>query len=185
SAMAVNVLIRPRGGDFVYDTRELAVMEADIEAVKTAGAQGVVIGALTAAGDIDMPAMKRLLKHCDGLDVTFHRAFDVCANPMEALEKIIELGIPRLLTSGGKATAFEGLPLICELTKQAAGRISIMPGSGVTPLNIDAIEAASGVEEFHSTCTDKSLPCPHEDSLFGCAARSVSSAIVSKLVYRE
>lgn len=183
SQMAVNVLVRPRGGDFVYNTRELAVMEADIEAVRAAGAQGVVIGALTAAGEIDVPAMERLLSHCEGLDVTFHRAFDECADPSAALEQLISLGIPRLLTSGCQPDALKGAPLIADLVKQAANRIIIMPGAGINANNISEIERITGAEEFHSTCTDKSVKPPHTSPLFGSATRPTDSRILAALTH--
>lgn len=180
--MRINVLIRPRGGDFIYTTRELAVMEADIEAAKAAGADGVVIGALTPDGAVDMTAMRRLLAHCQGMDVTFHRAFDDCADPRLALEQVIELGIPRLLTSGCRPTAPEGARIIAGLIRQAAGRIVIMPGSGVTPADITELEAITGATEFHSTATDKTIPLPCHSPLFGTASRPSSPSIVSLLV---
>lgn len=183
--MRVNVLIRPRAGDFVYSTRELAVMEADIEAAKAAGADGVVTGALTPRGDVDIAAMHRLLKHCKGLDVTFHRAFDECRDPASSLEQIIGLGIPRLLTSGTEATAAEGADIIAALVRQAAGRIAIMPGSGINPQNIAQVEALTGAPEYHSTCTDKSRPLPCASRLFGTAPRPTSAEIVSRIVYTE
>lgn len=180
--MQVNVLIRPRQGDFCYTTRELSVMEADIETAKAAGADGVVIGALTPAGEVDIPAMRCLLAHCDGLSVTFHRAFDVVASPSDALEQIIDLGIDRLLTSGCRATALEGVDLIAKLQEQARGRIIIMPGAGITPANIAEIERRSGCSEFHSTSTDKSQPAPPDSPLFGPTHRPVSAATVHALV---
>ena len=183
--MRVNVLIRPRGGDFVYSTRELAVMEADIEAAKAAGADGVVTGALTPRGDIDIAAMRRLLKHCEGLDITFHRAFDECRDPASALEEIIELGIPRLLTSGTKATAAEGTDIIAALVRQANGRIAVMPGSGINPQNIAQVETLTGAPEYHSTCTDKATPPPCASPLFGTAPRPTSAEIVSRIVHTE
>lgn len=180
--IAVNVLIRPRGGDFVYSEHELTVMEADIDMARRAGAQGVVIGVLTARGEIDIHAMKRLLDRCGGLDVTFHRAFDVCSDPFASLEQIIDLGIPRLLTSGCRPSAMQGVNVIKRLIDQAARRISIMPGAGITPSNISEIEAITGAEEFHSTCTDKSIAAPHDTPLFGAASRTVSASIVRALV---
>lgn len=180
--MRVNVLIRPRGGNFVYDSREVAVMEADIEAAKAAGADGVVIGALTPDGEIDMEAMRRLMPHCENMDVTFHRAFDECACPGRALEQIISLGIPRLLTSGGKQTALEGADTLRGLVRQADGRITIMPGAGISPDNIARIEQVTGAPEYHSTCTDKSRPLPCASPMFGTASHPTSAAIVAALV---
>lgn len=180
--MRINVLIRPRPGHFVYTTRELAVMEADIEAAKAAGADGVVIGALTADGQVDMVAMRRLLSHCQGLDVTFHRAFDECEDPLRALEQIEELGIRRLLTSGCRPTAYEGRGLIGELVRHASQEFVVMPGSGINSGNIAEIEAATGAREFHSTSTDKSVAPPCASDMFGTADYPTSARVVSELV---
>lgn len=181
--MRINVLIRPRSGNFVYTTRELAVMEADIEAVRAAGADGVVIGALTPDGNVDEEAMKRLLAHCEGLDVTFHRAFDEVSDPQKALEQIIRLGIPRILSSGCRPTAFEGKALLAELVNQAAGRIVIMPGAGINPDNIREIADVTGAKEFHSTCNDKCLPLPCGSEMFGFGPRPSSAKIVEKIIH--
>lgn len=179
--MKVNVLIRPRQGDFVYSPDEVSVMEADIAAARVAGADGVVIGALSSDGNLDIPALRRLLKAAEGMDVTFHRAFDECVDPSGALEQLIELGIPRLLTSGCAPSALEGLPLIASLVEQAAGRISIMPGAGINPRNIKEIEARSGAWEFHSTATDKQMS-PRASALFGPLPRATETEIVRALV---
>lgn len=149
--MQLGVIVRPRGGDFVYNEEEIQTMEADIQRLNTDDVDVIVIGALTSSGDIDTHTCRRLMEAAPNKSFTFHRAFDVCANPSEALETIIELGFSRLLTSGCKTTAQEGLPLIHSLVEQARGRISIMPGSGITPLNIAEIEQQSGASEFHST----------------------------------
>lgn len=181
-SMRVHVLIRPRGGDFVYTSRELAVMEADIEAAHAAGAHGVVIGALTRNGSVDTVAMQRLLGHCRDLDVTFHRAFDEVADPFSALADIADLGIRRILTSGMEATAMEGSRTIARLVEAAPKGFVIMPGSGVTPSNIAELEAVTGAVEFHSTCTDKSAGYPCQSRLFSHADRPVSPEIVRTLV---
>lgn len=180
--LKINVLIRPRSGNFIYSTREIAVMEADIAAARAAGADGVVIGALTPDSEVDAVTIKRLLNFCDGMDVTFHRAFDEVQEPRKALEQLIELGIPRLLTSGCAVSAYEGKELIGELVKQAAGRISIMPGAGINPSNIREIAEVTGASEFHSTCTDKTEPLTGLSELFGSAPRPTSAAIVEKIV---
>ncbi len=153
--MQVHVLVRPRPGDFVYDRAEVSTMEADIAAAREAGADGVVIGALTPAGELDMPVMQRLLKAAEGMNVTFHRAFDETAHPEKVLEQLIELGISRVLTSGGKPGAFQGLPLLRRLVHKGGDRIIVMPGAGINPVNIKEIEAITGAREFHSTATDK------------------------------
>lgn len=146
-----NVLIRPRGGDFVYTRDELAVMERDIIEAVGAGASGVVTGALTPDGNIDVEACRNLLKHAENLDNTFHRAFDVVADPFDALETIIQLGFKRLLTSGQRSSALDGASLIAELHNRAEGRIKIMAGAGVTPANATRILALSNADELHAS----------------------------------
>lgn len=149
--IALNVIIRPRGGDFLYDESEAACMVQDILTCKALGADGVVIGALTADGDIDTTLCRQLIEAAEGMSVTFHRAFDMCRDPQQALEDIIALGCNRVLTSGCAATAEKGIPLLKELVKQANGRISIMPGCGVKSSNAGAIIAATGACEIHAS----------------------------------
>ncbi|MDE5843672.1 MAG: copper homeostasis protein CutC [Muribaculaceae bacterium] len=146
-----NVLIRPRGGDFVYSPAEIAVMERDIEAAVAADASGVVVGALTPDGKVDSEACSRLLAKGAGLDNTFHRAFDVVADPFEALETIISLGFKRILTSGQAATALQGADLIAALRRRAAGRILIMAGAGISPANAVEILRNTGADELHAS----------------------------------
>lgn len=145
----LHVIIRPRGGDFLYSHLELEIMIHDIKVARQLGADGVVFGCLTSDGNVDIPAMKMLINAVGNMDVTFHRAFDMCKNPQEALEQIIELGCSRILTSGQEADAFKGIPLLKELVKQADGRIIIMPGCGVNPNNIRRIAEETGTSEFH------------------------------------
>jgi copper homeostasis protein len=147
--IGLQVIIRPRGGDFLYSDMEFSVMSEDIRLAKALGADGVVIGCLTAAGDIDLTGARRLIEQARPLNVTFHRAFDMCRDPRQALEELIQLGVDRVLTSGQEASALEGLDLICELQQQSQGRIIIMPGGGLTPRNIRKIVQASGVSEAH------------------------------------
>lgn len=147
----VQVLVRPREGDFVYDKDEVEGMSRDIRLAKRLGANGVVIGALKADGSIDEDIIRYLVGEAEGLSITFHRAFDVCTHPEEALEQIISLGCHRLLTSGQAATAEQGIPLLKRLVEQAAGRISIMPGAGVNPLNASRILAETGASEIHGS----------------------------------
>ena len=155
--LPVNVLVRPRGGNFVFNEEEERQMLRSIDACRRLGAAGVVIGALKEDGSIDLPMMGRLVSRARGngserrLSVTFHRAFDECAEPFKALEQIIGLGCDRLLTSGQKPSAYEGMELIAELVKRADGRIIIMPGAGITPANLDIIENETGAVEFHGT----------------------------------
>ena len=117
--MKVHVLIRPRGGDFLYTPEEVASMTDDIVAAREAGAHGVVIGALTPDGDIDMDACRQMMEAASGMNVTFHRAFDLCRDPFEALDHIIALGCNRLLTSGQAASALDGAPMLRQLVDRA------------------------------------------------------------------
>ena len=145
----LHVIIRPRGGDFLYSPLEQEIMLHDIKVARQLGADGVVFGCLTAEGDVDMAAMKKLMNAVGDMNVTFHRAFDMCKDPFKALEQIIELGCTRILTSGQESNAVKGIPLLKELVKQADGRIIIMPGCGVNPGNIKQIAEDTNATEFH------------------------------------
>lgn len=147
----VNVLVRPRGGDFVFSAAEADTMLRDIELCREAGAAAVVIGALDSRGDVDMPLMRRLCDAASGMSVTFHRAFDVCADPLATFENVLALGCDRLLTSGHESDAFKGRFFIAELVERAAGRIIVMPGCGVRRSNIARIAADTGAVEFHAS----------------------------------
>ena len=151
NGLTLNVIIRPRGGDFLYNEYEVACMEEDIRTCRSLGVDGVVIGALTAEGDIDSAACQRLINAAEGMSVTFHRAFDMCRNPQKALEELIALGCHRVLTSGQAATAQTGIPLLKELVKQADNRIIIMPGCGVNSNNAAKILQATGANEIHAS----------------------------------
>ncbi len=147
----VNVLIRPRGGDFVYNRAEAEEMLESIRLCKSLGVNAVVIGALDRSGNVDKVLTAKLIAQARPLEVTFHRAFDECADPLKALDDIIELGCDRLLTSGHEDTAYTGRFRIAELVERAAGRIVIMAGCGVRAENIDEIERDSHTDEFHSS----------------------------------
>ena len=147
----VNVLVRPRGGDFVFSAAEADTMLRDIELCREAGAAAVVIGALDSRGEVDMPLMRRLCDAASGMSVTFHRAFDVCADSLAAFEDVLALGCDRLLTSGHESDAFKGRFFIAELVERAAGRIIVMPGCGVRRSNIARIAADTGAVEFHAS----------------------------------
>lgn len=149
SKARLHVIIRPRGGDFIYSADELLAMADDIRAARDMGVEGVVVGCLDAQGDVDERACEPLLRAADGMSVTFHRAFDCCARPMENMERIIRLGFDRILTSGQEAGAELGVPLLRRLRAAAAGRIAIMAGCGVTESNIAGIRSATGISEFH------------------------------------
>lgn len=145
----LHVIIRPRGGDFLYSALEQEIMLHDVKVARQLGADGVVFGCLTADGKVDVEAMKKLMNAVGGMSVTFHRAFDMCRDPKEAMEQIIALGCDRILTSGQEATAEKGIPLLKELVEQAGDRIVIMPGCGINPKNIRKIADATHAYEFH------------------------------------
>ena len=147
----LHVIIRPIGGDFLYTDTEYDVMRRDIEVCGESGADGIVTGILTADGKIDIDRTASLVEFARPMSVTFHRAFDMCADPVKGLESIIQSGADRLLTSGQKKTAIEGSDLINKLIKQAQGRIIIMPGSGIDDHNIASIAKATGASEYHLT----------------------------------
>lgn len=147
----VYVLIRVRPGDFVYTKAEIEVMKLDVEACVKAGAGGVVVGALTADGEIDVEGTKEMMTYAEGVEVTFHRAFDRAKDAKKALEEIIGLGCDRILTSGQRPSAFEGKELLKEINEQANGRIKIMPGAGVTFENAGEILKTTGCDEIHAS----------------------------------
>ena len=126
------MIVRPRGGDFLYSDDEFEVMREDVLAARTAGADGVVVGILHPDGTIDATRTAVLIEAARPMAVTFHRAFDLARDPFEALEVLVTLGIERVLTSGQEATALEGLPLISALNQRAGARIIVMPGGGIT-----------------------------------------------------
>jgi copper homeostasis protein len=143
------VMIRPRGGDFLYSADEFQIMKEDIKVAKNLGADGVVFGVLLPDGTIDKERMKILIDFARPMGITCHRAFDMTANPYQAMEDLISLGINRILTSGQQPTAPQGSGLIRELIAQAKDRIIIMPGSGVKEHNIAALLRATGAKEVH------------------------------------
>jgi copper homeostasis protein len=143
------VMIRPRGGDFLYSDLEREVMRHDIADARRLGADGVVFGALRPDGSLDRDALRELVAASQGLGVTFHRAFDVCRDPAAALEELIELGIERVLTSGQQPKAEAGAAAIAGFVRQARGRIAILAGGGVNEENAARLVAATGVREIH------------------------------------
>ncbi len=150
--LKVFVLVRPRGGDFCYNELEVKTMEEDVAFCKEAGVSGIVVGFLHPDGSIDTELTRRFVELSAPLPVTFHRAFDECADPLNALEQIIECGCARILTSGCKPTAIEGAEMLHQLVKKADGRITILAGSGVTPENAVALREKTGVKEIHGSC---------------------------------
>lgn len=145
----INVLLRPRFGDFCFTKEEKEVLLEEVEFCNLVGVNGVVIGALTPEGDLDTVFLQQCADRAEGMKMTLHRCFDVCRDPYEALEQAIALGFDTILTSGQRAKAPDGVELLKELHCQAAGRIHIMAGSGVSPSNIPAIFEATGIAHYH------------------------------------
>lgn len=149
--LPVMVMVRPRGGGFCYTEAEMATMERDVEAAMDNGADGVVFGMLEADGKIDVRRAKRM-RHLIGMrQAVFHRAFDVTPDPFKALEELVDLGITRVLTSGQKDTAPEGVELIAKLVERAGRRIEILPGGGIRPFNVREIVERTGCRQVHMT----------------------------------
>ena len=150
----VNVLIRPRGSDFVYSADEMEIMKRDIEKCKEIGVNGVVFGFLTPDGEIDLERTKQIIEQARPLSITFHRAFDMCRDPYKALEQLISIGVDRILTSGQKNKAPEGAELITDLVEKAGDRVIIIPGAGLTPENIRGFHQQVKAKEYHSTLSE-------------------------------
>ena len=179
-SLPVFVLIRPRPGGFVYSADELAIMRDDIVACHELGCAGVVLGALDAAGRVDRAACRALIDAAGGLGITFHRAFDACLDQAQALEDVIALGCQRLLTSGGQVSAEAGQSQLAALVRQAAGRIQIMPGAGITAGNVRALAAGTGAREFH-TSAKCLLPPELEAGLFAETRWETDAALVAEV----
>ena len=145
----VMVMIRPRGGDFLYDDVELAEMLRDIHFVKEAGAAGAVLGVLRADGTVDIDRTKRLVEAAQPMAVTFHRAFDLSRDLFESLEAVLQTGVDRVLTSAGRATVLDGLDVLERLAARAGDELAMLPGGGVRPANVAKVLAVPGVREVH------------------------------------
>ncbi|MBK7627828.1 MAG: copper homeostasis protein CutC [Bacteroidales bacterium] len=149
--IAIHAIIRPRGGDFLYTDLEYDIMRRDIEYCGELGIDGIVLGILRSNGEIDIERTARLIEFAQPMSATFHRAFDMCPDPVKGLEDVIDTGAARLLTSGQKYKAADGVSLISELVRRAGNRIIIMPGSGINNSNISAIAKSTNAIEFHTT----------------------------------
>lgn len=149
--LKVNVLIREREGDFLYTPVEIEAMATDVDVCRSLRADGVVVGALTADGRVDIEACRTILASKGDMSVTFHRAFDLCRDPFEALDTLIELGIDRVLTSGLAGSAIEGAEMLRKLNDHAAGRIIILAGGGVNSGNVRKLIESTGVKEVHAS----------------------------------
>lgn len=154
-SLPIYPMIRPRGGEFLYSDDEFTLMLHDVKVCKNLGYDGVVIGMLNRDGSIDISRCKKLVEAAYPLGVTFHRAFDRCSEPLEALEQLIEMGCERILTSGQQPAAPEGVKLIAQLNTSADNRIIIMPGSGINAANIKMMAERTGCMEFHSSLRGK------------------------------
>ncbi|MBO9710112.1 MAG: copper homeostasis protein CutC [Caulobacter sp.] len=182
-------MIRPRQGDFRYAEHDLDAMRRDIDAVRTAGLAGVVLGASKASGALDEGALTMLVRHAEGLGVTLHRAIDLTPDPAEALETAIGLGFERILTSGGALNAMAGAERIAAFVEQAAGRIAILAGGGVNPANVAELVARTGVREVHSSGSGpatEGLAAGHEEralhlGFVPTGLRDTDEAVVARL----
>ena len=151
SFIPMRVLIRPRPGNYIYDAEEVDLMVTDIMLCKKLGFEGVVIGALNDQGLLDVPTLKTLMEAGEGLQFTCHRAIDACVKPFEAMEQLIDLGFDKVLTSGGKPTAEEGIPMIAEMQLRYGDKIAIMPGGGINIGNVMDILNQTGVVNCHAS----------------------------------
>ncbi len=184
--LPVFVMIRPRGGNFVYSKDEISIMKKDVEFCKSIGVDGVVFGILEKDNNVDIPNCKQIIKCAGDMQLTFHRAFDRAANPKKALEEIIDLGFHRILTSGQKNTAPEGVELISDLVKIAGNRIIILPGSGVDESNLKDLHANCNAKEYHSSAkilvNSNKNSIPLSNNLDSLNVWSVSDLKVRKMI---
>lgn len=151
-SIPIMVMIRPRGGDFVYTPEELEIMATEIRLFSDAGASGFVFGMLTPKGRVDEVACKQLIEQAGVLPCTCHRAIDISSSLFDALESVIACGFNRVLTSGGKNTVEEGLQVIQTMLKQAGSRITVMPGGGTRVELLDSLYETGHLSEVHSSC---------------------------------
>lgn len=181
--LPVMMMIRPHDGGFVYDEDDVKTMLHDIEVAKKLEVQGVVFGALTPDLAIDVLTTARLIEAAKPLQITFHRAFDVSADPMRYVHELINLGVDRILTSGQAATAPEGAALLRTLVEEAAGRLTILAGSGVTAANAASLVSSTGVREIHASASKpQQVTVSNGDVTFGKNRRQTDAKLVRDLV---
>jgi copper homeostasis protein len=149
-SIGLQVIVRPRGGDFCYTYDEFQTMKHDIVTAKSCGADGIVIGVLNVDGSIDIPRTRELVELSNPLPVTFHRAFDVATDLPKALEEVITTGAKRILTSGGQPSALEGVESLAQLVRQSASRVIILAAGGINDRNARSIVEKTGVQEVHA-----------------------------------
>ncbi|MFL5482235.1 MAG: copper homeostasis protein CutC [Gemmatimonadaceae bacterium] len=154
TALPVQVMVRPRPGSFVYTDSDIARMTRDIELIGARKLSGIVTGAINADRQLDVPSVKRLIAAANTIPITFHRAFDRLASPVDVLDELVELGVSRLLTSGGALSASEGVDGLAALVERARRRIVILAGGGVRAHNVREIIARTGVREVHARFVD-------------------------------
>lgn len=147
----INVIIRPRAGNFIYNKEEILIMKNDIEICKNIGVNGIVIGMLTKTNEVDVENIKELIGLAKPLSITFHMAFDEIENKENAIEKLCELGVDRILTKGGRENALKNRDEIKRLIEYAANRITILPGGGITKQNYKEFVKCVGAREIHGT----------------------------------
>jgi len=148
-----HVLIRPRGGDFVYNNYEVNTMIEDIKIAKSLGMDGVVVGCLLSDGSLDIVTLSRLIMAASGMNITFHRAFDCCTDPLKTIQQLIDLGCDYLLTSGQGETAEHGIEMLKSLSEKAKDKLIIIPAKGINERNILKIKKETGLKEFHSSAS--------------------------------
>ena len=184
SRVPVYALVRPRSGDFVFDDHDVDAMLRDIDAIRAARLAGVVFGASLSNGALDIALLRRLMVHANGLGTTLHRAVDLVPDFAEATEAAVALGIERILTSGGAATALEGIDRIALIRETARGRLSVMAGSGLNPDNVGHLLAAGVADEVHSSCAAPDRPASEPAVRLGFASsarRTTSTTTVAAM----
>lgn len=177
------VMIRPHDGGFVYGDNDVRTMLDDIDALKDLDIHGVVLGALTRDGHVDVDVMQRLMRASRPLQVTFHRAYDVTRDPFKALDAIINLGCDRLLTSGQRTTAQDGASMIRQIVQHADGRLTVMAGAGINSSNVKRVVDTTHVREIHASASlSRAHGSTSSDVRFGANSRVTSTQRVRELI---
>ena len=180
--LPVMMMIRPHDGAFIYSEDDIETMVADIDLAHSLGVQGVVFGALSEDRKVHVEHCTRLLSAAGSLETTFHRAFDLVADPIQSFDEIVQLGFNRLLTSGQAAHASEGVPLICQLVERGGDRISVIAGSGINADNARQIADATGVQELHGSASVLKNPDSHGGDVAFGTAHCITSAQQVQLI---